>query len=84
MYKLLTSLTHLQIDTYVCYFLCIYRLALSPILCTGNQFLTCTNMNILQITEEWRQIDYHDPDASVMGIIKITDVSKIYVLVKFS
>lgn len=38
-------------------------------------------MNNLQITEEWRQIDYHDPDASVMGIIKITDVSKIYVLV---
>lgn len=28
-----------------------------------------------QITEEWRQIDYHDPDAAVMGIIKITDVS---------
>ncbi|XP_061162989.1 protein unc-13 homolog D-like isoform X2 [Saccostrea echinata] len=27
-----------------------------------------------QITEEWRQIDYHDPDASVMGIIKITDL----------
>lgn len=27
-----------------------------------------------QITEEWRQIDYHDPDAAVMGIIKITDL----------
>ena len=80
MYKLLTNPTRLQIDTCLCFFLCIYWLALSPILCTGNQF----NMNNLQITEEWRQIDYHDPDASVMGIIKITDVSKIYVLVKFS
>ncbi|OWF46560.1 protein unc-13 homolog D-like isoform X1 [Mizuhopecten yessoensis] len=27
-----------------------------------------------KITEEWRQIDFHDPDSALMGVTKITDL----------